>query len=559
MTSNDKPLAIGIDLGTTYSCIAYVDEYGQPVVIKNFEGHPTTPSVVYFGDNNEVVVGTEAKKAARTDPDKVVELIKRSMGKENQERFIGNTSYRPEEISAQVLKKLLKDATLFLGRPIDRAVITCPAYFGINERKATAQAGVIAGLRGYTLTEPEIIPEPTAAAFYYGLQKTDRDEVVLVYDLGGGTFDVTLLSVRHGSVEAICIGGDAELGGKDWDDDLMNFCSVEARERGIDLPDDDLFLADLRLNIEESKRSLTGKEKVVLSMVVAGQPLRIELTRERFDELTQARLERTISLCNDMLTNAAAKGYAKFDRILLVGGSTRMPQVRKRLEREYPGIPIDFNEPDEAVAKGAALFAQKLLIDGMLEEETTKLFELAGGHIDDAGRKKIEKQALDQVATTLGLPASRVYQLSQTVVKNCTSKTFGVVAVDPQTKKKILVNLIKRFSPLPVEVTQQFGTEVPHQPSAEIKVMESETSEDRIEDLNRGREIGNAVLPLPSGLPENSPIEIYFHLDQAGLLSFSGKDMSSGAIIKGDIKTDAALSDEELKKATERSSSTITA
>lgn len=558
---DNSALAIGIDLGTTYSCIAYIDEFGKPVVLKNFEGNSTTPSVVCFQEgSNELVVGNEAKNNKALEPENVVEFIKRSIGKKNREQFVGSQSYKPEEISAYILKKIIKDASEKLGQPVEHAVITCPAYFGLNEIEATAQAGIIAGLLGYAgNSKPNIIPEPTAAAFFYGLQKARDNEIILVYDLGGGTFDVTLLAVDDGSVKAICIGGDAELGGKNWDDELSNYCILEAKKAGAD-PDemykDAMFIGDLALKVEDAKKMLTAKEKTKIAVRFNSQNLLIDLTREKFEEITSAHLERTMILSNQMLDEAKKLGYEKFDRILLVGGSTKMPQIRLRLEKEFPGIPIEFNEPDESVAKGAALFARKLMIDGKISEELFRLLgkKAEGKTADELKKENSEemKVATENVSQMYGIPSEEVIKLSRTVVQNSTSKSFGVVVINQTTNKEMIANLIVKSTPLPVTVTKQFGTNEVNQETVQLRIMENLLSDINIEDLKQGREIGSSVLPLPPGLPKGSPIEVTFELDNSSLLKYTGKDIVSKKLINGEIKTEALMSEEELIEAKNR-------
>ncbi len=379
MMNENKPLAVGIDLGTTYSCISYMDEYGKPVILKNMDGDSITPSVVQFTEEGEIVVGIIAKKEkALYDPDRTVEFVKRSMGEENWKHFVGEEEYTAEEISSYIIKKIITDASITLGRPVTQAIVTCPAYFGPNEKKATSQAGHIAGLKGYLEDDiVNIIPEPTAAAFYYGLEKAKKDEVVMIYDLGGGTFDVTLLKIESGSVKAICVDGNKELGGKDWNDVLTNYCLETAKEQGLNLDEfyeDTTSLYELQLKIEDAKKALTSKNKTKVLFKFQEESFRIELTRDKFDEITKVKLDATIALCDHMLSESKAKGFEKFDRILLVGGSTRMPQVKEILETKYTGIPIEFNEPDEAVAKGAALFAQKLIIEKKIDDELFKIY-----------------------------------------------------------------------------------------------------------------------------------------------------------------------------------------
>ena len=556
MSNNE--LAVGIDLGTTYSCIAYVDEFGKPVVLKNKDNELITPSVVYFEkETGNVIVGKDAKSAKSFAPERVVDFVKRSMGRENEERYMDDESYRPEEISAQILQKIIRDAENELGKTVDKAVITCPAYFGINEREATSQAGILARLTGYIKeTKVDIIPEPTAAAFYYGLEKTDKNETVLVYDLGGGTFDVTLLAVKDGSVEAICIGGDHELGGKDWDDTLMNYCIDQCADQGIDtdeIMNDSYQIAELNGKVEDAKKGLTTSDKTFIGIMLGGQRQKFEITRAKFNELTQPLLETTITLCNDMLADAKAKGYNSFDRILLVGGSTKMPQVKERLEQEYPGIPVDFNEPDEAVAKGAALFAQKLMIDQKIIEE---IFKLTGESFEGKDAVEIEKadkdsfnKAVEKVAIDFGLPSAKLGEMAKTKIKNITSKSFGVVVVrEDDHDYEEISNLIFKNSPLPADISKTFGTLYDNQKSVDIRIMENLLLDEVIE-IEVGKEIGNAVLNIPNDIPKGSPIEITFSLDSAGLLRFHGKDINSDTAIEGEIQTDSVMTEEEMEAA----------
>lgn len=563
MQSDKPPLAVGIDLGTTFSCIAYIDEFGKPVVLKNFEGETVTPSVVFFpGDDHEVVVGQEARNNKNLEPERVVDFIKRSIGKPNGERFIDNRKIRPEEISSFVIKKLVQDAEQKLGRSISSVVITCPAYFGINEREATAQAGYIAGIRGYLGPEkPEIIPEPTAAAFYYGLQQQQKNEVVLVFDLGGGTFDLTLLSIRENEIGAIAIGGDHELGGKDWDDAIANFCLNEARENGADLFDldkDPIALGELALKVEGAKRSLTAKDKTTIGIMLGGIRHRIQISRDQFEIITEQLLERCMRLTEEVLAAGRQKGHSAPDRILLVGGSSKMPQIKNRLNSAYPGVPVEFHDPDEAVAKGAALFAQKLMIDRMLNDT------LFGGEevlatpqrLEDLANKQPElvRKAHENIAVNFGIPEGAVATLSQTTLTNITSKSFGVVVVkSEQAGKKFIVNLICKNAALPAKIKQSFNTVADNQGSAEIRIMENQLLEQEV-DLAFGTEIGNAVLPLPAGLSKGSPIEVEFSLDSSGLLKYSGRDLTGNRYIEGEIKTTSIMNTLELNQARERSS-----
>ncbi|HXL91974.1 MAG TPA: Hsp70 family protein [Streptosporangiaceae bacterium] len=355
----DSKQVFGIDLGTTCSCIAVVDELsGMPYVIPNAEGEVTTPSAVYFEDSRTRVVGKEAKNTAVLEPDRLVEMVKGQMGEPDWRWSFGGQEYTAEEISAYILRKVADDAEQSLGiRPAD-VVITCPAYFGIPQREATAAAGQIAGLNVL-----EIINEPAAAVIAYGLQG-DSDQVVLVYDLGGGTFDVSVIEVRDGSVSVIATGGDHELGGCDWDEKVVSYLAQEwmLQTGSADNPAGSLeTLQDLWRRAEDAKRALSVRTEIKVTVSHQGQRARIALSRAKFDELTAGLLGNTISLTKDTIETTLQLGYANIDKILLVGGSTQMAQVSERLRQEF-GTEPQMHEPDQSVAKGAAIYGQKLAI-----------------------------------------------------------------------------------------------------------------------------------------------------------------------------------------------------
>ena len=359
----------GIDLGTTYSCIAVVDEMsGKPYVITNAEGDATTPSVVYFEDVDTRVVGKKAKNIAVLEHDSVVEMVKRNMGAPDWRWPFQGQDYSAEEISSYILRKVVDDAETTLGvRPND-VVITCPAYFGITQREATAAAGQIAGLNVL-----EIINEPTAAAISYGLQD-HNDQVVLVYDLGGGTFDVSVIEIKAGSVSVVATGGDHELGGHDWDEEVVKYLSQEWMMQTGSAEDPSASaetLQDLWRRAEDAKRSLSARAETKVQVNHQGQRVTVTLTREKFDELTRHLLENTISFTRDTIATARQLGHEDIDKFLLVGGSTRMPQVSERLQQEFGKEP-QVHEPDQSVAKGAAVYGQKLSIGRKINIEMAK-------------------------------------------------------------------------------------------------------------------------------------------------------------------------------------------
>lgn len=553
--SDDKlSTMVGIDLGTTYSCMAYVDETGRPVTLKNMEGDLVTPSVVYFESADNIVVGSTAKNAMITDEERVVAFVKRNMGDSTSTYTIEGTDYRPETISSLVLQKLVKDASDGLQESITDVVITVPAYFGENERAATEQAGHIAGLNVRAL-----INEPTAAAIAYGIDQED-DQVVLVYDLGGGTFDITMIEIKDRLINVICTGGDKELGGKDWDERLMNYLATtwgeETNQLDYDVIEagDAVTLNDLRLQAEDSKHQLTSRVKMTAMVSIEGERARVELTREKFDELTADLLERTIQLTQDMLAEAKQKGHADFNKIILVGGSTRMPQIKQRLEQAFKQDILIY-DPDEAVAKGAALYAYRYALQDEVEKEVQeRVQDLADdetGSGDESTSHELiqqaEAEAKKEVARRFSLPEKRVEQLLETEIKNVTSKAFGVVALNEQEQEEV-VFLISRNETLPIDTTLPFGTSAEHQKTADLKVMEGE--KETATAPNQCQEIGTAVLNLPDHLPRNSPIEVTFRMNEQGMLEATAKEMTQGATVDVSIERgEAVMTEAEVTEA----------
>jgi len=536
----------GIDLGTTYSCIAYVDEYGRPVAIPNAEGFRITPSVIFF-DNENRVVGSEAKNNAHLHPDQVVEMVKRQMGQSDWTFFYNGTDYTPEEISSYILRKVVGDAEQALGTKISDVVITCPAYFGINEREATAKAGEIAGLNVRS-----IINEPTAAAISYGMHE-EKDQVVLVYDLGGGTFDITMIEIKGGEINVIATGGDHFLGGRNWDEIIVNYLSEEwktlsgSQNEPLDDPE---TAQDLFLKAEQAKISLSaaGREKTDVAVTHAGERQKVTLTRDKFNELTSGLLERTIEYTRQMLEEAAKKDYKHFDQILLVGGATRMPQVSDRLVKEFSLEPKSL-DPDEAVAKGAAWFGQKLAVGDAIKIQ----IEAWGKKMNNADPDTIER-AQQEIADRMGLPSTTVKRYHEMVIRNVTSHSFGVIAVDRSSNREIVFNVILKNTTVPTQVKQVFGTLEANQETVDVRIMENGSSNDKIE-ISDAEEIGNAQLSsLPAGLPEGSPIEITFELNDQGRLHATARDVSGNRTVEVEIQTTRIISEEKLDEAKARSS-----
>ena len=556
--SNQKDTIFGIDLGTTYSCIAYVDEFGKAVVVHNKENQLATPSVVQF-DGESRIVGEEAKSNAILNPDDVVQWVKRHMGETGWQFNYKGQDYTAEEISSYILRKLASDTEEALNVPVKDVVITCPAYFGIAEREATVRAGEIAGFN-----VREVINEPTAAAITYGLQN-EGDQVVLVYDLGGGTFDVTVIEIKDGAITVIATGGDHHLGGRDWDERIVTYLAEEWQNQNgssEDPTDSDQTLQALWLSAEKAKLSLSARGETTVTVFHKGQPAGATLTREKFNEMTADLLDRTIMYTNFTIGDARERGYNHFDQILLVGGSTKMPQVAERLQSEF-GIPLKNFEPDEAVAKGAAMYGQKLLIDKKINERIGAMTGQSEENINiDELAPTIVDRAQAEVANDLGLRLGSVQKYHKTSVTNVASHSFGVIVIKDSGKPsrhEIISNLVLVNDPLPAARTNRYGTEDDNQERVELKIMETNerTAEVEQDNYTPDDEIGNAILLLPIQLPAGSMIEVTFELNQQGRLQVVGREPRSGAVIEATIETRGGISEEELQDAKERASSIV--
>ena len=548
----------GIDLGTTYSSIAYVDEYGKPVVVPNAENQHLTPSVVFFDEGN-IVVGDIAKESAKIYPDEVVSFVKRAMGEPNFLFEYDSKTYRAEEISSYIIRKVIQDAEKNLGEKITDVLITCPAYFGINEREATKRAGEIAG---YNVRQ--IINEPTAAAIAYGTAESSERKTVLVYDLGGGTFDITMIEIKPDAIEVICTGGDHNLGGKDWDDRIVSYL-VEEFQKVVkteeDILDDPDTCQELQLSAEKAKKILSQRDKTPIAVTHGGERVKIELERKKFEEITMDLLERTIAFTNEMLKEGRKKGYDEFDEIILVGGATRIPRVIERIKEEFSLEPKSF-DPDESVAKGAAIYGWKLALnDGLIKkisENTGKIFDVIDNIIEltdtaDVTPSQIQKAA-QQVADETGYTLAAV-ENSNVKVKNVSSKSFGVIVRNKQNEE-LVFNLITRNTSVPVATQKTFFTGIADQETVLIRIMENETSEKTVPPQH-AIEIGTATLNLPNGLPADIPVEIKFNLDMDGCLQINAIETSESRSVEIALDTCAVINGEELKKAKVRCQSLV--
>lgn len=533
----------GIDLGTTYSCIAYVDETGRATVVNNSEGTNTTPSVVNFASPSQVVVGQVAKENAVIDPDNTISLVKTLMGKTDFAISYNGEDKSPEEVSAYILRKVAEDAAKMLDTEVKDVVITCPAYFGTAERTATKNAGIIAGLNVL-----EVISEPTAAALYYGCAREQEEKTILVFDLGGGTFDVTIMNISSEKIEVICSDGNHELGGKDWDEAVMRYLAEEfISQTGFDGEFDEYAQQDMRLKAEKAKQQLTSRDQVPVMLDAAGLRARINLTREKFDEITSALLGEAIEKTESAIDIAKEKGY-NIDEILLVGGSTRMPQVTKAIVDRF-GMEPKILDPDEAVAKGAAIHAvnvyvnnQKSLEPGDVGETTVNV----GGATKEINADDYKEElAVQPEMMSIG------GKTRQVVV--ATTKSFAIeVLINGESK---CCNMIIKNEPMPngsISVTKEFGTNVANQESAELVVYESDFMEETF-DVDKDFVLGTATLELSENLPVGSPIQVTFTLSTEGILEVSGVDKTTGREVHATMQAKGIMAEEKVDELKEKS------
>ena len=538
----------GIDLGTTYSCIARVDDTARAEVIKNNDGDNITPSVVAFeGDN--VIVGADAKAEAVLNPETTVMLVKTLMGKTDFAINYNGEDKTPEEISAFILRKLTQDASEQLGVEVKDVVITCPAYFGTAERTATKNAGKIAGLNVL-----EIISEPTAAALYYGCAKEQDEKTILIYDLGGGTFDVTIMRISADKIEVICSDGDHDLGGKNWDEVLIGYLANQFVEKiGYDIEFDEYAKQDLRLKAEKIKKQLTSRSQAGDMLEVMGNREKVTVTRDEFDEITSTLLNETLKKTKEAIEVAKNKGYDVIDEILLVGGSTRMPQVRKALAKNFGQIEIKILEPDEAVAKGAAIHAVNVYVNNQ-KSLTAKDFESNGEVKVTVNGNERELKAQDYKEELTFSPEMMSIGGNTREIVIATTKSFAV-KVENKEGIKSCFNMIIKNEAMPsgfLEVSGTFSTLYDHQATVDLEIYETDYL-DKYFEVDEDLKIGDAVLELPKNTPVGSPVEITLKLNKEGILEVKGLDKTGSKQVNVKFETKGVMTKEELERLTQKS------
>lgn len=515
----------GIDLGTTDSRIAYVDDTGRPVILKSAVGEDSTPSAVLFESSENVVVGRQAKDSALLAPDLVVEQVKRRMGTDVHYLLCGE-DHTPESISALILRELTRAAQEETGEVVRDVVMTVPAYFGVLEREATRRAGQIAGLNVLG-----VLAEPVAAALaYQGLGAADGPRHVFIYDLGGGTFATTVIRVEGNNIRVVCTDGDSGLGGADWDAKIKDFLlrSFTDQYPQVDPSGDKPFMQDLATSAEQLKVALSATMARKHTVRFHGSVVQVELTREHLEQITSELLERTLEITEQTIATARQKGVSHFDEVLLVGGMTAMPVISQMLTERF-GLRARSRDPQLAVAKGAAVFALIRKVEVSLPE---------------AREEASTRRALEEVADQLGISASQVSAMAAMNVSTVVSRTIGIKVTDaddplfetdPGKAREYIAPVLPANTPLPAETRQIFRTANDNQRRAAIEVWEQAGSV-ASGKLEHNIRIGQAVLSDLPPRPDGAPFEVVFRMTETGLLKIHAMETDSGREVRFEMQ-----------------------
>lgn len=509
-------IAVGIDLGTTYSVVAQVDEYGQPQIIPNQDNQRTTPSVVYL-DGQNAIVGKIAKDQSQFLADNTVQFIKPHIGRRRKRFQIGEMEWSAEEISAMILRKLVLDAETMLGpdKAITHAVITVPAFFTEQQRKSTEDAGQIAGLEVLS-----VINEPTAAALAYGFNVLGLEKTVVVYDLGGGTFDVTIMRITGDNITMLATDGDVQLGGKDWDERIIEYVAELFKERhGIDPREDAEGLQSLYGQAEQAKLRLSRLPKTRVNVVCRGISDNFELMREQFEEMTEDLLDQTETTLR-LTVNEAGLQFNDIDEVLLVGGSTRMRSVQNMIHRLVGRPPRHLINPDECVALGAAI--QAVVVQLKLIEE---------GHRVPVPH--VREEQLD-----------RFRKMQEQLIN---PHTLGIKALD-RAGAECVVPIIPRRAHIPSRAVKTFKTSIDDQNQVRIVIMEGESAHPEACSL-----LGECLVRgLPKGIKRGTPIEVCFECNDGGQLGVTARLPTIQQSVKATISRTVGLSEEKISEARKR-------
>lgn len=518
---------VGIDLGTTFSVVSYIDEKGNPVIIPNKQGENTTPSVVLFG-KDKPVIGSVAKRKSIMEPHNYEAFVKRHMGEKTYTFTTKNgETYRPEEISALILAKLKNDAEEYLGDTVDGAVITVPAYFGDPQIQATKDAAKAAGINVL-----DTISEPTAAAIAFGISKNvEKKQKVMVYDFGGGTFDVSILDIDQSHIKVISTNGDYQLGGYDIDMALVNYVKEKAKEEGIDIDKDIRAQQDLMIQAENAKKELSSADSTDIYLYVQGEEFSVTIDRETFEDLIADILDLTITTMYKALADADLD-YPDLDKILLVGGSTRIPAVRKMIEEETEITPSSEVHPDEAVAIGAAYHAVDVvhqMAEGTFKSEVSA---------PDPKEKKSEQKKVD---------AQSVPELEKKYTfQDIISHGIGVIVYDAERGKDINSVIMPKNTPIPAEVVQDgYSTVEPYQSALRLTVTQGE-----YEEVEYTTIIGEADMEIRPRA-ELVPIRCIVSCDRSGVIHVRAVDLDENLDL-GEVTIDRSrhnMSEEEVRTA----------
>jgi molecular chaperone DnaK (HSP70) len=542
----------GIDLGTTNSAIARVGKDGRPEVLAGLSGAATTPSVVLFAGPQEYVVGEGARREARLDPEHVCTLVKRRMG-DAEWRFVAHgTAWSAPAVSSLILKSLVADAGFATGEEPTAAVITVPAYFGDEERRATVLAGTYANL-----DVVEVLSEPIAAALAYGFGRLDggpdlskTSETVLVYDLGGGTFDATVIELADRRISVLAVEGDHQLGGTDWDERIAlhlsrRFCADNPDAE--DPLDDSAGSQALVLTAERAKHQLTDAERTEVVVTHDGARATVPLSRTELEEMTAPLLRRTLDLTRACLDEAARRGVAQVDRVLLVGGSSRMPAVAELLRRELELDP-QLHDPELAVARGAAIYGEKTELERMVAADLRSRGRLRdGAPLDDALPADLDA-ACRRVADAFGVALTQVRRAVEIRVDTVVSRGFGVLAVNAQLGRLEVSWLVHRNDRLPIRTSRSFGTVRADQPTIEVTVVEQQGQAESARAQDAKVLIAGEITGIPPGYGEGSEVRVTFEMGFDGVLHVTAFHVDAAIPLVLTATTGATLSQAEVAR-----------